>query len=211
MEFRLYNTMTRRVEPFGPADGTTVHLYTCGPTVYARAHIGNFRTFLFEDLLRRSLALAGWRVDQVMNLTDVDDKIIAKAYAGGGAPGASPVAIDRVTEPATEQFFADRDYLRIQPAEHYPRATQFIPQMIALVEQLLGKGLAYQADDGTVYFGIGKFPNYGRLSRLDLRTVRSGARVAQDDYSKENPQDFALWKRAKPEDEATGAAWDSPW
>src|SRR5580658_10250048 len=115
-DFRLYNTMTRRVEPFGPADGSTVHLYTCGPTVYAHAHIGNFRTFLFEDLLRRALALTGWRVEQVMNLTDVDDKIIAKAFA-------APVTIDRITEPATLQFFADRDYLRIQPAEHYPRAT----------------------------------------------------------------------------------------
>jgi cysteinyl-tRNA synthetase len=204
--FRLYNTMTRRVEDFAPADGTTVRLYTCGPTVYSRAHIGNFRTFLFEDLLRRALRVAGWRVEQVMNLTDVDDKIIARAHAAGaGTP------IGAITAPATAQFFADRDYLGIEPAERYPRATDFIPQMIALVERLVARGLAYRADDGTVYFAIAKFPGYGRLSRLDLRSIRPGARVAQDDYSKENAQDFALWKAAKPEDEATGAAWDSPW
>lgn len=202
--FRLYNTMTRRVEEFAPADGATVRVYTCGPTVYARAHIGNFRTFLFEDLLRRALREAGWRVEQVMNLTDVDDKIIALAHAGR-------VTIDAITAPATAQFFADRDYLRIEPAERYPRATDHVPQMIALVERLVARGLAYRADDGTVYFSIEKFPAYGRLSRLDTRTIRSGARVAQDDYSKDNAQDFALWKAAKPEDEAAGAAWDSPW
>jgi cysteinyl-tRNA synthetase len=204
--FRLYNTMTRRVEDFAPAAGTTVRLYTCGPTVYSRAHIGNFRTFLFEDLLRRALRLAGWHVEQVMNLTDVDDKIIARAHAAGVG-----TTIGAITEPATKQFFADRDYLGIEPAERYPRATDFIPQMIALVERLVAAGLAYRTDDGTVYFAIAKFPAYGRLSRLDLRSVRPGARVAQDDYSKESAQDFALWKAAKPEDEAAGAAWDSPW
>jgi cysteinyl-tRNA synthetase len=206
LPFQLYNTLTRRIEPFAPADGTTVRMYTCGPTVYSRAHIGNFRTFLFEDLLRRALRLAGWRLDQVMNITDVDDKIIAGAVAAG--PGTT---IQAVTEPVTAQFFADRDYLRIEPAEHYPRATQFIPQMVALVQRLVDRGLAYRADDGTVYYAIAKFPAYGRLSRLDLRATRVGARVAQDDYGKENVQDFALWKAAKPEDEAVGAAWDSPW
>jgi cysteinyl-tRNA synthetase len=203
-EFRLYNTMSRAVEPFAPADGTTVRMYTCGPTVYNPAHIGNFRTFLFEDLLRRALQLHGWRVEQVMNLTDVEDKIIAKAHRTG-------TTIDAVTEPMIERFFADRDYLKIEPAEHYPRATNYIPGMIALVEQLERKGLAYRADDGSVYFAIRKFPTYGRLSRLDTRTIKSGARVAQDDYSKDDANDFALWKAAKPEDEAAGAAWDSPW
>jgi len=203
-DFRLYNTLTRQVEPFAPADGRTVRMYTCGPTVYNPAHLGNFRTFLFEDLMRRVLALRGWRVEQVMNLTDVDDKIIKRAFEQGKT-------ITQVTEPVIEIFHRDREYLRIQRAEQYPRATEFIPQMIALVERLVERGVAYQAEDGSVYFAIAKFVGYGKLSRLDTREVKSGARVLQDDYSKENAQDFALWKAAKPEDEATGAAWDSPW
>ena len=203
-EFRLYNTLTREVEPFMPADGARVRMYTCGPTVYNPAHIGNFRTFLFEDLLRRSLQLRGWTVDQVMNLTDVDDKIIKRASERG-------MTITQVTEPVIEIFHRDREYLRIQPARAYPRATEFIPQMVDLVARLIDRGVAYQADDGSVYFAISRFPGYGRLSRLDTRDVKAGARVAQDDYTKENAQDFALWKAAKPEDEQTGAAWDSPW
>ncbi len=203
-ELRLYDTMTRSVEPFAPADGRTVRMYTCGPTVYNPAHLGNFRTFLFEDLLRRTLRLRGWSVDQVMNLTDVDDKIIAKAHREG-------LTISAITDPVITVFHADRRYLKIEDAEHYPRATEYIPQMIMLVERLMARGLAYRADDGSVYFAIGRFPQYGRLSRLDTREVKAGARVAQDDYSKENAQDFALWKAAKPEDERAGAAWDSPW
>lgn len=203
-DFRLYNTLTRRVESFTPRESDTVRMYSCGPTVYNPAHLGNFRTFLFNDLLRRALQLRGWRVEQVMNLTDVDDKIIKRA-------DEQSKRIREITEPVTAVFFADRDYLRIQPAEHYPKATDFIPQMIRLVQQLVARGVAYQADDRSVYFAIDKFPNYGKLSRLDTREVKSGARVSQDDYSKENAQDFALWKSAKPEDERTGAAWDSPW
>jgi cysteinyl-tRNA synthetase len=203
-DFRLYNTLTRQVEPFAPADGRTVRMYTCGPTVYNPAHLGNFRTFLFEDLLRRVLTLRGWKVDQVMNLTDVDDKIIKRAQEQGKR-------ITEVTEPVIEIFHRDREYLRILPAARYPRATEYIPEMIALVQRLVDRGVAYQADDKSVYFAIAKFPSYGKLSRLDTREVKSGARVLQDDYSKENAQDFALWKAAKPEDEATGAAWDSPW
>jgi cysteinyl-tRNA synthetase len=203
-EFRLYNTMTRQVEPFAPADGRTVRLYTCGPTVYNPAHLGNFRTFLFEDLLRRVLRLAGWEVHQVMNLTDVDDKIITRA-------GERGITIDELTAPVIQRFYEDRDYLRIQPAELYPRATEHIPEMIALVRRLMDAGIAYSADDGSVYFAISRFPGYGKLSRLDTREIRTGARVAQDDYTKENAQDFALWKAAKDEDERAGAAWDSPW
>jgi cysteinyl-tRNA synthetase len=202
-EFRLYNTMTRSVEPLSPEDGSTVRMYTCGPTVYNPAHLGNFRTFLFEDLLRRAIALRGWKVHQVMNLTDVDDKIIRRA-------SERSMTIGQVTEPIIEVFHSDRKYLRIQDAEQYPRATDHIPEMIALVSTLLEKGLAYQADDGSVYYAIGKFDGYGRLSRLDTREIRSTARVAQDDYTKENAQDFALWKAAKEEDERTEAAWDSP-
>jgi cysteinyl-tRNA synthetase len=203
-EFRLYNSLTRSVEPFAPADGATVRFYTCGPTVYNPAHLGNFRTFLFEDLMRRVLRSRGWAVEQVMNITDVDDKIIKRA-------SERSVSISELTDPVVKAFHADREFLRIQRAEHYPRATAFIAEMIDLVKRLEASGVAYKADDGSVYFAIDKFPAYGRLSRLDTREIRAGARVAQDDYAKENAQDFALWKAAKPEDEACGAAWDSPW
>jgi len=203
-EFRLYNTLTRTTEPFAPANGSTVEMYTCGPTVYNPAHLGNFRTFLFEDLLRRTIRLRGWGVKQVMNLTDVDDKIITRASQTGRT-------ITEVTAPIVDIFHADRKYLRIEDAEVYPKATETIPEMIALVETLIERGVAYLADDGSVYFAIARFPEYGRLSRLDTREIKAGARVAQDDYSKENAQDFALWKAAKPEDEQSGAAWDSPW
>jgi cysteinyl-tRNA synthetase len=201
---RLYNTMTRMVDEFAPADGRTARIYTCGPTVYNPAHLGNFRSFLFEDLLRRVLRLAGYDVLQVMNLTDVDDKIIKRAAERG-------LTIGEITEPVVETFHDDRRFLRIQDAEKYPKATEHIPEMIALVRSLTERGLAYQAEDGSVYFAIGKFDGYGRLSRLDTREIRAGARVAHDDYTKENAQDFALWKAAKPEDEAAAAAWDSPW
>jgi len=203
-DFRLYNTLTRKIESFSPEDGKTVRIYACGPTVYKPAHLGNFRTFMFEDLLRRALALRGWKIFQVMNLTDVDDKIIKSASERG-------ISIGEVTEPITKIFHADRAFLRIQDAELYPKATDHIREMISIVERLVEGKLAYLADDGSVYFAIDKFKGYGKLSRLDTREVRSGARVIQDDYSKENAQDFALWKAAKPEDEATGAAWDSPW
>ena len=203
-EFRLYNTLTRRIEPFTPADGKTVRMYTCGPTVYKPAHLGNFRTFLFEDLLRRVIRLRGWKLFQVMNLTDVDDKIIKSASERG-------LSIGKVTAPITETFHKDRAFLGIEDAELYPKATDHIPEMIGIVERLVERKLAYLADDGSVYFAIDKFKDYGKLSRLDTREVKAGARVMQDDYSKENAQDFALWKAAKPEDEAVSAAWDSPW
>jgi cysteinyl-tRNA synthetase len=203
-DFRLYNTLTRKIESFSPEDRETVRTYACGPTVYKPAHLGNFRTFLFEDLLRRVIVLRGWKIFQVMNLTDVDDKIIKAASERG-------VSVGEVTEPITKIFHADRAFLRIQDADLYPKATDHIPEMIAIVERLVERKLAYKADDGSVYYAIDKFKGYGKLSRLDTREVRTGARVIQDDYSKENAQDFALWKAAKPEDEATGAAWDSPW
>jgi cysteinyl-tRNA synthetase len=203
-EFSLYNTLTRRVEPFAPADGRTVRMYTCGPTVYNPAHLGNFRTFLFEDLLRRVIRLRGWGVRQVMNLTDVDDKIIRRASEQGKTIG-------EVTAPIEEIFFRDRDFLRIEPAEVYPRATEHVPEMITLVRMLLDRGLAYQAEDGSIYFAITRFPGYGKLSHVDASGIRPGARVAADDYNKEDVRDFALWKAATPEDERTGAAWDSPW
>ncbi|MEJ7760856.1 MAG: cysteine--tRNA ligase [Gemmatimonadaceae bacterium] len=203
-DFRLYNTVSRTLESFEPADGKTVRMYTCGPTVYNPAHVGNFRTFLFEDLLRRTLRLRGWEVQQVMNLTDVDDKIIKRASERG-------LTITEVTEPIVDVFHADRNFLRIQDAEEYPKATDHIAGMIALVSTLIEKGIAYLAEDGSVYYAIDRFEGYGRLSRLDTREIRAGARVAQDEYTKENAQDFALWKAAKDEDERAGAAWDSPW
>src|SRR6267143_688599 len=203
-DLRLYNTLTRQIETFAPADGKTVRMYTCGPTVYRPAHLGNFRTFLFEDLLRRVILLRGWKLVQVMNLTDVDDKIIKAASDQG-------ITISEVTAPVARTFNEDRLFLRIQDAEFYSRATDHIPEMIAIVERLVERKLAYLADDGSVYYAIDKFKGYGKLSRLDTREVKAGARVIQDDYSKENAQDFALWKAARPEDEATGAAWDSPW
>src|SRR3972149_5884274 len=149
-EFRLYNTVTRRVEAFTPADGDTVRMYSCGPTVYNPAHLGNFRTFLFNDLLRRAFRLRGWKVQQVMNLTDVDDKIIKRANEQGKT-------IREITEPVAGIFYADRDYLRIEPAEAYPKAPDYIRQMIALVERLVQRDVAYQAEDGSVYFAIGRF------------------------------------------------------
>jgi cysteinyl-tRNA synthetase len=202
-DFRLFNTLSRSVDPFEPADGKTVRMYTCGPTVYNPAHLGNFRTFLFEDLLRRTVRLRGWDVQQVMNITDVDDKIIKRASERG-------LTITQVTEPVIEMFHADREFLRIEKAEVYPKATDHLPEMIDLVGKLIDRGIAYKADDGSVYYAIGRFDGYGKLSRLDTREIKAGARVAHDDYTKENVQDFALWKAAKPEDEKTGAAWDSP-
>jgi cysteinyl-tRNA synthetase len=199
----LHNTLTRRVEPLQPLAPPRVTLYTCGPTVWNYAHIGNFRTFLFEDLLRRWLEHAGYQVFHVMNLTDVDDRTIKAARAAG-----KPLV--EHTAPFTKAFFEDRDYLRIKPAHVYTPATEYMPQMIALVSRLLERGVAYKGEDGSVYFAITKFPTYGRLSQLDRREIKVGARVASDEYAKGDPSDFALWKKADAEDEAVGAAWDAP-
>ncbi len=205
MTLRLWNTMTRALEPFAPLDPPRVTLYTCGPTVYNYAHIGNFRTFLFEDLLRRWLEASGYEVFHVMNLTDVDDKTIRGAREAG-------VTLREYTARYAAAFFEDRDYLRIRPATEYPRATEFIAPMVRLVEALLASGVAYRGDDGSVYFSIDRFPAYGRLSRLDRRELKAGAseRVSADEYAKEDARDFVLWKAARPEDEAVGAAWDAP-
>jgi len=200
---QLYNTMTRRVEPFTPLHSPRVTVYTCGPTVWNYAHIGNFRTFLFEDLLRRFLEFAGYEVFHIMNLTDVDDRTIKAAAAAGKSLGEH-------TAPFVTAFFEDRDYLRIKPAHVYPRATQTVPAMVQLVERLLERGVAYAGEDGSVYFAIAKFPTYGRLSQLDTRELKTGARVASDEYAKDDPRDFALWKQASPVDAAVGAVWDAP-
>ena len=205
MTLRLHNTLTRSVDPFLPLDPPRVSLYTCGPTVYNYAHIGNFRTFLFEDVLRRWLEASGHEVFHVMNLTDVDDKTIKGAVAAGKQ-------LNDHTRQFVDAFFADCEYLRILPAHEYPRATEFIAPMIALVESLLAKGVAYRGDDGSVYFAIARFQAYGRLSRLDTRELKGGAggRTSDDEYTKEDARDFVLWKAARPEDEQVGAAWDAP-
>ena len=203
MTLQLYNTLTRQLDPFEPLAAPRVTLYTCGPTVWNYAHIGNFRTFLFEDLLRRYLEYLGYDVFQIMNLTDVDDRTIQAA-------GKAGVSLTRHTEPFTRAFFEDRDYLRIKPAHVYTRATAYIGPMVELVSRLLERGLAYKSDDGSVYYAVGKFQTYGRLSRLDRRELKAGARVASDEYAKDNAQDFALWKVASAEDERVGAAWDAP-
>ena len=205
MTLRLFNTMTRRVDAFTPLDPGRVSLYTCGPTVYNYAHIGNFRTFVFEDVLRRWLEASEFDVFHVMNLTDVDDKTIKGALAAG-------TALRDHVQPFIDAFHEDRRYLRILDAHAYPRATEFIAPMIALVEDLLAKGIAYRGEDGSVYFAIGRFPAYGKLSHLDTRELKAGAggRVSTDEYAKEDARDFVLWKAARADDETVGAAWDAP-
>jgi cysteinyl-tRNA synthetase len=203
MALRLYNTLSRSVEEFRPLRSGAVTLYTCGPTVWNYAHIGNFRTFVFEDVLRRYLEYQGYSVRHVMNLTDVDDRTIAAARRAG-------VSLSEHTSPYAAAFFEDRDYLCILPAHYYPAATAEVPAMIELVSRLLKKGVAYRGEDGSVYFAIDRFPSYGRLSRLDRRELKVGARISSDEYAKEDARDFVLWKAARPEDEAVGAAWDAP-
>ena len=202
MNLSFFNTLTRQRERFEPLRPDAVRLYTCGPTVYNFAHIGNFRAYVFEDLLRRTLRYAGHPVVQVMNLTDVDDKTIRGAQAAG-------VALRDYTRPFVAAFFDDIRQLNIEPAEHYPAATDHIPEMIALIKRLFERGLAYTSGDGSVYFNVAAFPGYGRPAHIDLSGLRAGARVAQDEYEKERIGDFALWKAW---DAADGdVVWDSPW
>jgi cysteinyl-tRNA synthetase len=185
----LFNTETRALEPLRTQRVGEVSLYTCGPTVYNFAHIGNFRTYVFEDLLHRTLSFFGYEVTQVMNLTDVDDKTIRGAVAKG-------CSLKEYCAPYIEAFFQDLRALRIQPARHYPAATDYIDGMIELIQQLLDKGVAYRGTDDSIYFSIAKFPQYGRLSHLESRDLQVGAsqRVAADEYDKENASDFVLWK-----------------
>ncbi len=205
MTLRFYNTLTRKVEPFQPLQPGRVSLYTCGPTIYNSAHIGNFRTFLFEDLLRRWLEASGYEVFHIMNLTDVDDRTIAAARQKG-------VSLRAHVDPFARAFEEDRDWLRIRPPHAQPRATEYIGPMIELIQGLLARGVAYVGEDGSVYFAIAKFPAYGRLSQLDRRELKTGAseRVSADEYAQEDARDFVLWKAARPEDDAVGAAWDAP-
>ncbi|MGH7458174.1 MAG: cysteine--tRNA ligase [Longimicrobiaceae bacterium] len=201
---RFYNSQTRREEEFVPLDPGRVGVYVCGPTVYALPHIGNLRTFFFADVLHRYLEHAGHRVRFVMNLTDVDDKTIEGALREG-------VKLSEYTAPYVDAFFADLDALGIARADAYPRATAHIDGMIGLIRRLEDKGLAYATGDGSVYYDISSFEGYGKLSGVDVSRGRRGARVAEDEYEKDDANDFALWKAAKEGDERVGAAWDTPW
>jgi len=203
MALRFYNTLTRSLEEFQPLVPGRVGIYACGPTVYQLPHIGNYRTFIFYDVLHRYLEWKGFDVRFVTNLTDVDDRIIERSLAAG-------VSIDEFTAPFIRGFFEDLDTLGIRRADVYPRATGHIPEMIRLVERLLERGHAYVVD-GDVYYDISSFPDYGKLSRIDLSAVRRGERVASDRYEKEDVRDFALWKAAKEADRRVGAAWPAPW
>jgi cysteinyl-tRNA synthetase len=190
---QFYNTLTRKKEPFIPIDEKKVRMYTCGPTVYNYAHIGNYRAYMFEDLLRRYLKYKGYEVQQVMNITDVDDKIIRDA-------NAEKRNFQEFTRPYKKAFFEDLDTLRIQPAEEYPEATEHIQEMVNLVESLLEKEYAYRAKDGSIYYSVEQFDEYGALANLNPDEMQHAERVQDDEYEKEGIRDFALWKSWKPDD-----------
>jgi cysteinyl-tRNA synthetase len=189
MALRFYNTLTQESEVFTPLHDRTVRMYTCGPTVYNYVHIGNLRTFMFQDVLRRWLAYRGYKLDHVMNITDVEDKIIANAAKQGKT-------IEEYTEAYTRAFFEDAKTLRLQTPEHIAKATEHIGAMVKAIEQLEAKGCTYESD-GSVYFRISTFPEYGKLSHIDFGGMRSGARVDIDEYEKADARDFVLWKARK--------------
>ena len=199
---QIYNSLTRNKEELKTIEPGRLRMYTCGPTVYNFAHVGNFRAYTFEDILRRVITFNGCLVTQVMNLTDVDDKTIRGALAAG-------VPLKTFTKPFIQAFFEDLKTLNIQPAEVYPAATDHIPEMVSLVEKLFERNLAYKSEDGSVYFSVSKLPGYGKLAHLDRENLRAGARVAQDEYEKESYGDFALWKGWDAND--GDVVWDSPW
>jgi len=205
-QMRFFNTYSRQLEEFESRDSSSrdVDMYTCGPTVYSRAHIGNFRAYIFEDLLQRHLEARGLKVHRVMNITDVDDKTIRGARE-------AKVPLIKFTEQFKQAFFEDSDLLRIKRANEYPSATdqRYIDRMISMIATLISKGLAYQADDKSVYFRIHNFPDYGKLAHIDLTQLQATGRVKHDEYDKEHIGDFALWKAWDDEDGAV--KWDSPW
>lgn len=189
----LFNTLSRKKEEFAPIESGQAKMYTCGPTVYDYAHIGNFRAFLFEDILKRWLQYKGYKVTHVMNLTDIDDKTIKGSQKQG-------IPLRKYTDFYAQAFFEDIKALNIAPADVYPRATDHIPEMVQIIKTLLTKGVAYKGEDGSIYFSVAKFPDYGKLSHLKVGELKAGARVSQDEYAKEEAQDFALWKAWTPED-----------
>jgi len=197
-EIRLHNTLSNQTEPFVPLKPGEVTMYTCGPTVYDYAHIGNYRTFIFQDILRRFLKLRGFRLTHVMNLTDVDDRIIANAAAKG-------VSLRDYTEKFAQAFFDDCKALSIESPERWVRATDNIDAMVALIQRLQEKTYTYPSE-GSIYYRIAKFPDYGKLSKIDVTGIQAGARVDVDRYEKESARDFALWKAPKPGEHF----WDTP-
>jgi cysteinyl-tRNA synthetase len=202
MGLRFYNTLSRKKETFKPLEEGRVRMYTCGPTVYDFAHIGNYRTFIFEDILRRYLEFKGYEVTQVMNLTDVDDNTIRRSRERG-------ISLGSLTDEFKAAFHADLAILNAQPAHQYPSATAYVDQMIVMIQNLESKGYAYKAEDGSVYFNIAKYGEYGKLAHLNPEEMVSGDRVADDSYEKEGARDFALWKGYKDEDGEVH--WESPW
>jgi cysteinyl-tRNA synthetase len=190
---RIFNTLTRQKEEFKPIESGKVRIYTCGPTVYDYAHIGNFRAFLFEDLLKRWLQYRGFKVTHIMNLTDIDDKTIK-----GSQKQQKP--LKDYTDFYVKAFFEDIKTLNIEPADVYPRATDHVPEMVNIIKILIQKGIAYRGEDNSIYYTISKFSEYGKLSHINTQELKAGARVKQDEYSKEEAQDFALWKAYAPED-----------
>jgi cysteinyl-tRNA synthetase len=206
MPLRFFNTYSRELEEFRPLNETSdaVKMYTCGPTVYSYAHIGNYRAYIFEDLLQRHLESRGYKVHRVMNLTDVDDKTIRGARDAG-------IALAEFTAPFKRAFFEDIETLRIKRADEFPAATepQYIAKMIEMIQNLISRELAYQAEDKSVYFRIKNFPDYGHLAHFDLAQLQTTGRVRNDEYDKEHIGDFALWKAWDEED--GDVAWESPW
>jgi cysteinyl-tRNA synthetase len=198
MSLRLYNTLTLEVQPFAPQLDNTVRMYTCGPTVYDFAHIGNFRSFVFYDILRRWLRASGFKLDHVMNITDVDDKIIRNATAKGQTIGEYSAVY-------TEAFFEDSRLLHLEMPERVARATEHIDQMAEAIRKLSEEGYTYESE-GSIYFRIAQFPEYGKLSHLDFSGNRAGARVDVDNYEKDDARDFVLWKAPK---ENESASWDT--
>ena len=199
MTLRLFNTLSGQLDPLFAADGIALRMYACGPTVYDYGHIGNFRTFLQIDVLRRFLRLSGIQVRHVMNITDVDDKIIRNAAAAG-------VPIGEYTARYETAFFEDLDALRVERPEQIARATQHIAKMTELIQKLEEKGAAYKTEDGSWYFRLASFPAYGKLSKKDLTGIEDGARVDVDEYEKDSARDFALWKAPKPGE----TSWETP-
>jgi cysteinyl-tRNA synthetase len=199
MTLRLYNTLTGQLDELFAADGEALRMYACGPTVYDYGHIGNFRTFLQIDVLRRFLKLTGMAVRHVMNITDVDDRIIQNAAAAG-------ISIGDYTARFEQAFFEDLESLCVDRPEVIARATEHIPRMVELVRQLAAAGAAYRTEDGSWYFRLACFPEYGKLSKKDLSGIEDGARVDLDEYEKDSARDFALWKAAKPGE----TFWDTP-
>jgi cysteinyl-tRNA synthetase len=191
MALKLTNTLGGKLEEFTPIEPGHVRMYSCGPTVYGPAHVGNFRAFLLGDTTRRYLEWSGYRVTWVMNITDVDDRIIRDLQAAGGT-------LDELTAPHIARFEADMQALRVGPPTHLARATQHIPEMTAIISKLLEKGHAYKVDDGSIFFRISTWPAYGTLAKLDPEQMHATERVAADDYGKDDVRDFAVWKGTKP-------------